>query len=91
VRYLKAIQVRLQRQAHDPQKDQQKAAQVTPLWQRYLATRDALIAKGRAASELDELAWLVEELRVQVFAPELKTAVPVSSQRLQDLFAAISR
>ena len=91
VRYLKAIQVRLQRQAHDPQKDQQKAAQVVPLWQRYTAKRDELLARGRARADLDDYAWLVEELRVQVFAPELKTAVPVSVQRLQDLWTILSR
>ena len=36
-----------------------------------------------------ELRWLLEELRVQVFAPELKTAVPVSPQRVQDAFARL--
>jgi ATP-dependent helicase HrpA len=90
-RYLKAIQVRLQRQAHDPQKDQQKAAQVAPFWQRYLTRRDELRAKGHPLAEIDELGWLIEELRVQTFAPELKTAVPISSQRLQDIWARISR
>jgi ATP-dependent helicase HrpA len=90
-RYLKAIQVRLSRQAHDPQKDQQKAAQVAPFWQRYLTRRDELETKGRALAEIDELGWLIEELRVQTFAPELKTAVPISSQRLQDVWARVSR
>jgi ATP-dependent helicase HrpA len=91
IRYLKAIQVRLQRQAHDPQKDQQKAAQVAPLWQRYLTRRDELEARGQSLSELEDFGWLVEELRVQTFAPELKTAVSVSVQRLQDLWTMISR
>jgi len=90
-RYLKAIQIRLQRQAHDPQKDQQKAALVAPFWQRYLTRLDELRAQGRSVAALDELGWLIEELRVQTFAPELKTAVPVSAQRLQDLWAKISR
>jgi ATP-dependent helicase HrpA len=90
-RYLRAIQVRLQRQAHDPQKDQQKAAQIAPLWQGYLRKRDELRARNRPLDELDEFGWLIEELRVQIFAPELKTAVPVSAQRLQDLWARLSR
>jgi ATP-dependent RNA helicase HrpA len=90
-RYLRAIQVRLQRQAHDPQKDQQKAAQVVPLWQGYLRRRDELRASGRPSGELDEFGWLVEELRVAVFAPELKTAVAVSPQRLQDVWVRLSR
>jgi ATP-dependent helicase HrpA len=90
-RYLKAIGVRLARQANDPPKDQQKAAQVTPSWQRYLAERDALRAKGRSQAEIDELGWLIEELRVQTFAPELKTAVPISPQRLQEIWARLAR
>jgi ATP-dependent helicase HrpA len=90
-RYLKAIQVRLSRQAHDPQKDQLKAAQVAPFWQSYLTRRDELRTRGRPLAELDEFGWLIEELRVQTFAPELKTAVPVSAQRLQDVWAKISR
>ncbi len=90
-RYLRAIQVRLQRQAHDPQKDQQKVAQVAPFWQRYLARREELRAKGRSLVELESFGWLIEELRVQTFAPELKTAVPVSPQRLQDVWAIVSR
>ncbi|MBP9088079.1 MAG: ATP-dependent RNA helicase HrpA [Kofleriaceae bacterium] len=83
-RYLKAIVVRLQRLSHDPQKDQQKAAQVTPFWLSFTKKRDELRAKGYALVELEEFGWLVEEFRVQTFAPELKTAVPVSVQRLQD-------
>jgi ATP-dependent helicase HrpA len=90
-RYLKAIQVRLQRQAHDPPKDQQKAAQVAPLWQSYLSKRAELEARGRSLAEIDEFGWLIEELRVQTFAPELKTAVPISAARLQDLWARLAR
>jgi ATP-dependent helicase HrpA len=91
LRYLKAIQIRLQRQANDPQKDQQKATQVVPLWQQFVGKREQLRQKGRTHDELAELAWLFEELRVQVFAPELKTAVPVSLARVQDLWQSLSR
>ncbi len=91
VRYLRAIQVRLQRLPNDPPKDQQKAAQVTPFWQRYQTEREELRAQGRPLTELDELGWLIEELRVQTFAPELKTAVPISTKRLQDIWATLPR
>ncbi|MEP6859165.1 MAG: ATP-dependent RNA helicase HrpA [Deltaproteobacteria bacterium] len=91
LRYLKALQVRLQRQAHDPQKDQTKAAQVVPLWAAFVARRAELLAKGRTARELDDFGWLLEELRVQVFAPELKTAVPVSLPRVQEQWSSLAR
>ncbi|MEO8700943.1 MAG: ATP-dependent RNA helicase HrpA [Kofleriaceae bacterium] len=82
-RYLKAITVRLQRLSHDPQKDQQKAAQVAPFWQRYQQLPES--------SDRAELGWLLEEFRVQTFAPELKTAVPISAQRLQDAWSRLPR
>jgi ATP-dependent helicase HrpA len=90
-RYLRAVVIRLQRQALDPRKDQQKAASVVPLWQSFVARRDELVRKGRSERELDELGWWIEELRVQVFAPELKTAVPVSPARVQEVWAALNR
>ncbi|MBV8757453.1 MAG: DUF3418 domain-containing protein, partial [Deltaproteobacteria bacterium] len=89
LRYLKAITVRLQRQAVDPPKDQQKAAAVAPLWQAFLAREAELRAKGRTRDELDEFAWLLEELRVSIFAPELKTSVPVSPARAQEVWTSL--
>ncbi|MFT3693623.1 MAG: ATP-dependent RNA helicase HrpA [Kofleriaceae bacterium] len=91
LRYLKALRVRIQRQAVDPMKDQQKAAQVVPLWQQYLAQRPALLAKGRTETELDDFSWLVEELRIAVFAPEVKPAIPINTARVQDAWASIAR
>jgi ATP-dependent helicase HrpA len=91
LRYLKALQVRLQRQAHDPQKDQNKALQVVPLWTAFVTRRAELLAKGRTARELDDFGWLLEELRVAVFAPELKTAVPVSLPRVQEQWSSLAR
>ncbi len=89
VRYARALVIRLQRQAHDPQKDQQKAAPVVALWQQFLGGYQRLRAAGRSAAEVDALRWLIEELRVQVFAPELKTPVPVSLARVQEVWAAL--
>ena len=90
-RYLRAVQIRLQRLFNDPVKDQQKAAQVSPFWQRFLKQRSEFLARGRPLTELGELGWMIEELRVQTFAPELRTAYPISSQRLQDYWAALTR
>ncbi|HUS28849.1 MAG TPA: ATP-dependent RNA helicase HrpA [Kofleriaceae bacterium] len=89
VRYLKALRIRIQRQAVDPMKDQQKATHVVPLWQQYIAQRPALLAKGRTEKELDEFSWLVEELRVQIFAPEVKPALSINLARVQDAWAKL--
>jgi ATP-dependent helicase HrpA len=73
-RYLRAAQARLQRAVSDPRKDGDKLAPFAPLWSSFLAKRAGV--RDRAAA-LD-LRWAFEELRVAIFAPELKTVVPVS-------------
>ena len=89
VRYAKAIQIRLQRLALDPQKDASKAAPIAPLVREYRQTLEAWRARGRDTTDLDEFGGLLEELRVSVFAPELRAAVPVSVVRLQERWAAL--
>ncbi|UQA60690.1 ATP-dependent RNA helicase HrpA [Polyangium aurulentum] len=85
-RYLRAIQVRLERMPNGPQKDQAKAEQVLPFWNNWLKHREGLLARGVPAEDLDTFRWLIEEFRVSLFAPELKTAVPVSAQRLTEFW-----
>jgi ATP-dependent helicase HrpA len=89
-RYLKAIRVRLERLPNGPQKDLSKAEQVLPFWQAYKAGRAALLARGVPLEQLEAFRWLVEEQRVSVFAPELRAAVPVSAQRLAELWRALA-
>ena len=88
-RYLRALTVRLQRLSHDPAKDQTKAASVVPLFSAFIKKRDDLLAKNIVLPEIEEFGWLLEELRVQAFAPELKTAVSVSLPRLQEQWAKL--
>jgi ATP-dependent helicase HrpA len=89
LRYLRALTIRLQRQANDPPKDQQKAAAVVPLWQSFVARQAELRAKGRAQKELDDFGWFLEELRIHVFAPEVKATIPVSPARAQELWTSL--
>jgi ATP-dependent helicase HrpA len=82
--------VRIERLEHDPHKDQTKAGPVVALWQKFVATRDGAETRGLPLPKLAELGWLLEELRVQTFAPELKTAVPVSIKRIQELWPSLA-
>jgi ATP-dependent helicase HrpA len=41
--------------------------------------------------QLELYRWMVEEYRVQVFAQELRTAVPVSAKRLEDQWAKVAK
>ena len=79
-RYFKAIDVRLQRAKVSPSSDRAKEARFTPYWERYReALKDREHCDGAA---LVRYRWLLEEYRIQLFAPELKTHEPVSPQRL---------
>ncbi|RYE94331.1 MAG: ATP-dependent RNA helicase HrpA, partial [Myxococcales bacterium] len=90
-RYLRALQVRLQRMPNDPSKDEAKAAPVVKVWQEFLKKEPALRARPHAVEAVEELRWLIEEWRVQVFAPEVKAAVTVSEKRVQELWAAAQK
>jgi ATP-dependent helicase HrpA len=86
-RYLRAAQARLQRAIGDPRKDADKLAPFTPLWTTFLAKR----ANVRDQEAARELRWTFEELRVAIFAPELKTPAPVSVAKVAAALAAIAR
>ncbi|MDD8025479.1 MAG: ATP-dependent RNA helicase HrpA [Acidobacteriota bacterium] len=83
--YLEALAVRAGRVKVDPEKDRKKAAQVEPFL-RALRELDGRAAKGGAALQagVDDLRWMIEEFKVSVFAPEVKTAGPVSPKRLSE-------
>lgn len=76
-RYLKAIAIRLERLFNEPIKDQAKMLDLLPFM--------AIIENDRYAPKNQPLRWLLEEFRVSIFAPELKTAEAVSVKRLRAL------
>jgi ATP-dependent helicase HrpA len=82
-RYVSSLWVRLQRGKNDPEKDRKKAEEVRPFAQALdrLEKKAAKAAPGLGRA-VEELRWMLEEFKVSVFAPELKTAYPVSAKRL---------
>jgi ATP-dependent helicase HrpA len=84
-RYLKAIQMRIQRIRNNPQADGRKLAEVEPFQNRL---NEKLLESENIteAHDLIEFAMLLEEFRVNRFAPEIKTPVKVSAQRLEEAF-----
>lgn len=88
-RYLKAMQLRLEKYARDPQRDAKHAAGVAELWQRYAERLEKQRKAGEVDPGLAEFRWQLEELRVSLFAQELKTPYPVSYKRLDKLWAAM--
>ncbi|HYF59602.1 MAG TPA: DUF3418 domain-containing protein [Burkholderiaceae bacterium] len=86
-RYLKAISARLDKLRADPARDGHRMAEIAPMLQNFHRTQAAL--KGRRDPRLEDFRWLLEELRVSLFAQELRTPVPVSVKRLQKVWESI--
>ena len=87
-RYLKAITLRLEKYRADPARDAAKLAELRPQEQRYW--RLVADRKGAVDARMQELRWLLEELRVSFFAQELRTPQPVSVKRLDKLWAQVN-
>jgi ATP-dependent helicase HrpA len=84
-RYLQASQVRLEKLRTDPARDARLMAELRPLLAAWLRAPRPLNA------EHEQFGWLLEELRVSLFAQALKTPVPVSAKRLTKLWQSIRR
>jgi ATP-dependent helicase HrpA len=86
-RYLKAISLRLEKARSDPARDTRLMADWQALGRPWERERNAMLKSGQQQDAfLDEFRWLLEELRVALFAQELKTSSPVSVKRLQKMW-----
>jgi len=88
-RYLKAAVARIDKLRADPGRDAKLVAEMAPLVTQYQRARSAL--KGAPDPRLDEFRWLLEELRVALFAQELRTPMPVSVKRLMKSWESLKR
>ena len=86
-RYLKGVVLRLDKLRADPARDAARLAELRPLQGRWLRFRADL--RGAPHARLNEYRWLLEELRVSLFAQELRTPQPVSVKRLDKAWAQI--
>jgi ATP-dependent helicase HrpA len=85
-RYLKAMALRLDKLKADPARDARLLAEYTPLWTNYERRAIVLAKQGVSDPRVEQFRWLLEELRVQLFAQELRTPAPVSTKRLQKMW-----
>ena len=90
-RYLQALDRRLVKAAADPARDAKHAQTVAALWDRYRARAEANRTAQRVEPALEAFRWLVEELKVSLFAQELRTPFPVSYKRLEKAWAELIR
>ena len=88
-RYLKAVVMRLDKYKADPARDEARMAEMRSLEQRY--QRRVAELHGKADARLQDFRWMLEELRVSLFAQELRTPYPVSVKRLEKTWAQLSQ
>jgi ATP-dependent helicase HrpA len=84
-RYLRAAALRLEKLRADPARDARAMTELQPLLAAWLRAPRPL------GAEQAQFGWLLEELRVSLFAQQLKTPVPVSAKRLAKLWQSIRR
>ncbi|MGZ8289141.1 MAG: ATP-dependent RNA helicase HrpA [Telluria sp.] len=90
-RYLKAINVRLEKLRGDPARDARLMAEWNQSASHFLrAAKDRLSGKN-TDPKMVEFRWMLEELRVSLFAQELRTPMPVSGKRLQKVWESMQR
>jgi ATP-dependent helicase HrpA len=90
-RYLKAMNVRIEKLRGDPARDTKLMAewqQAAAAYQR--ASRDKSAGKN-TDPKMVEFRWMLEELRVSLFAQELRTPMPVSAKRLLKVWESMQR
>ena len=81
--YLKAMTLRLEKYSGNPARDAAREADIQELENMWTEKVNALLKQGLTVSDdLAAFRWQIEELRVSLFAQELKTPYPVSVKRL---------
>ncbi|MGF1484698.1 MAG: ATP-dependent RNA helicase HrpA [Opitutales bacterium] len=83
-RYLHALRKRAERARIDPARDAEKAARIAPFVKAYNEAMRDPKRRARKRAQLEELRWLIEELKVSIYAQELGTAEPISEKKLQE-------
>jgi len=90
LRYLQAIERRLEKLATDPHRDRAqmlRVEQVQQVWQQWL---NKLPPKRQQDEEVKEVRWMIEELRVSLFAQQLGTPYPISDKRILQTIEQLS-
>lgn len=89
--YLKAMTLRLEKYSGNPARDAARETDIQELEQMWQEKTDSLIKQGLPISDgLAGFKWMIEELRVSLFAQELKTPYPVSVKRLLKVWEGLS-
>ncbi|WJK39465.1 ATP-dependent RNA helicase HrpA [Solwaraspora sp. WMMA2056] len=81
-RYLTAIDRRLEKLPQNPRRDRDQQARIDTVRREYQQLLDGLPPARHHTEAARQIRWMIEELRVNVFAQALGTPYPVSEQRI---------
>jgi ATP-dependent helicase HrpA len=91
-RYLKAASMRIDKIRLNPSRDAQLQQEWQSLQQPWMKLLAAQKAYGSSIDpRLNDFRWQLEELRVALYAQELKTPTPMSSKRLQKILDSLKK
>jgi ATP-dependent helicase HrpA len=88
-RYLKAIELRLEKLGSQVQRDRVWSIELGNLWAQYQARADKHAQEGKRDDELVVYRWWLEEYRVSLFGQQLGTKVPISDKRLSKQWSVV--
>ncbi|MDQ6993749.1 MAG: ATP-dependent RNA helicase HrpA [Mariprofundus sp.] len=88
-RFIKAATIRLGKAGRNLKQDQLNRDSIARLWRQYETRYQTLLHIKADTHAIDQLRWQIEELRVSLFAQELKTSLPVSIKRLETLYQTL--
>ncbi|MBU9977782.1 ATP-dependent RNA helicase HrpA [Proteus mirabilis] len=89
-RYLSAIEKRMEKLAIDPNRDRAQMSRVENVilqWQQWLAK---LTDKQKQQEEVQNIRWMIEELRVSLFAQQIGTPYPISDKRILQAIESVT-
>jgi ATP-dependent helicase HrpA len=90
VRYLRGMSRRLEKMAEALGRDAERMAVVQRVSEDYQQTLADLPPARRDDPDVREVRWMIEELRVSLFAQRLRTAYPISEQRIYRVLDAVA-
>ncbi|MDH4275032.1 MAG: ATP-dependent RNA helicase HrpA [Gammaproteobacteria bacterium] len=88
-RYYKAMLARSEKAKQYPDRDNAQWRVLEPIWREFWGL--FVLPKYAAQPDWQELRWWLEELRVSLFAQELRTAITVSPQRVEKRLQALKK
>lgn len=86
-RYLKGIQLRLDKLQHTAERDRDYCSKINTYWERFVELNDEYYEHPVFVL----YRWMLEEYRVSLFAQDLRTQMPVSEKRIEKQWQEVKK